>query len=256
MSNVSIHGRNIAFRGSLQHKFSKNIYTKAQLNEMFAKADEEEKQLGSLPESWVKKFSPDEIGKKTSEVFDLFSEFSTSVCKAETQKYEVEERRMRELELELASIRCADFYSNKIVQDKWREYAEYLEKTESISCKERYKSFCEDLSLKLSDLLNDDCSVEYLNNGAYGLAFQISTSEEELVLKVYRPLETEPTYHGSLVEPATAIYLNKVMKPERCAKFYCAKLESHQKSGGFALTKYVEPEETFFDGNKIQQIGK
>ena len=86
MSNVSIHGRNIAFRGSLQHKFSKNIYTKAQLNEMFAKADEEEKQLGSLPESWVKKFSPDEIGKKTSEVFDLFSEFSTSVCKAETQK--------------------------------------------------------------------------------------------------------------------------------------------------------------------------
>lgn len=37
MSNVSIHGRNIAFRGSLQHKFSKNIYTKAQLNEMFAK---------------------------------------------------------------------------------------------------------------------------------------------------------------------------------------------------------------------------
>ena len=43
------------------------------------------------------------------------------------------------------------------------------------------------------------------------------------------------------------------MKPERCAKFYCAKLESHQKSGGFALTKYVEPEETFFDGNKINK---
>ena len=121
-----------------------------------------------------------------------------------------------------------------------------LKKQKVFPAKNGIKVFVKILSLKLSDLLNDDCSVEYLNNGAYGLAFQISTSEEELVLKVYRPLETEPTYHGSLVEPATAIYLNKVMKPERCAKFYCAKLESHQKSGGFALTKYVEPEELFW----------
>lgn len=256
MININAYNVNTAFQGSLQRKFGKDIYTKAQLNGMFAKANEEEKQLGSLPESWVKKFLPEEIGEKTSEIFDLFSKFSIDVCEAETKEHEAEKRKMHELELELASIRCADFYSNKIVQDKWKEYAEYLEKVDSIPHGERYKEICEGLSSRLSKMLNEECSVKYLDNGAYGLAFQIVTSDEELVLKAYRPLETEPTYHGSIVEPATAIYLNRVIKPERCTKFYCAKLESHKKGGGFMLTKYVEPEESFYDGNKIEQIGK
>ena len=122
MININAYNVNTAFQGSLQRKFGKDIYTKAQLNGMFAKANEEEKQLGSLPESWVKKFLPEEIGEKTSEIFDLFSKFSIDVCEAETKEHEAEKRKMHELELELASIRCADFYSNKIVQDilkKW-----------------------------------------------------------------------------------------------------------------------------------------
>ncbi len=244
MPILGIHSKNIfnpSFCGALQHKLSKRLYTKDELNKILEDYNGDERYAGSLPPSWVKSFSPDEAGAKTQEAFKIFGEFAESVSGFEENRHIFEERKLRELEFEIAALR-GKFVPNNIIEKKWEENDKYLRKLTNESDEDDYIEFCEDLSLKLSNLLNKKCEVEYLNSGAYGIVFTISADDEKYSLKVYKPAPRELKCNGATVEPANAIYLNRVMKPERRAKFYCGKIASDNENDGFMLTQYIEPQ--------------
>lgn len=244
MPILGIHSKNIfnpSFCGALQHKLSKRLYAKDELNKILKDYNEDERYTGSLPPSWVKGFSPDEAGAKTQEAFEIFGEFAESVSEFEENRHIFEERKLRELEFEIAALR-GKFVPNNIVEQKWEEYDRCLRKLMNESDEDDYIELCEDLSLKLSNLLNKKCEAEYLDSGAYGIAFKISADDERYSLKVYKPVPRKLKRNGAMVESANAIYLNRVMKPERCAKFYCGKIASDNENDGFMLTKYIEPQ--------------
>ncbi len=245
MAVSSIHSKNIctnpSFQGALQHKLSKRLYQKDELDKMLNDYSEEERYLGSLPPSWVKDFTPDEIGERTELVFKTFSEFAKSVYELEENRCAIEERKLRELEFEIAALQGKTLQNN-LIEEKWEEYSRCLEKLVNKFEEDDYVKLCEKLSSELSNLLNKKIDAKYLDDGTFGVVFLISADEEKYSLKVFKPLESEINDNGGTVEPANAIYADRMMKPERCAKVYCGKVASDNENDAFILTKYIEPE--------------
>lgn len=202
---------------------------------MVSSWSDEEKNIGCMPESWIKNLKKDEIGTKTKEVQKLFAEFARSISVLTSKEYMQDaEKMIDELKDRLFRSGVSDEKINETI-DKLRKYL-----------KEDVLEKCNDAGDKLiSDLdkiIQKECSIEFLNNGMYGFAFKIKTDDEEFILKTYRPDALSILgRHGKTTDTANAAHLSSSMKPTQCARFYMGKIIEGKNPEGYSLSGFVKP---------------
>lgn len=102
-----------------------------------------------------------------------------------------------------------------------------------------------ELEKRLTESLNTQCRVSYINSGQYGKVFKIEGLNEELALKIFH---NDPLYsrlnpeHGRTKEIANAIYYSNAIKPNQSSRFYMGKLALDDEPDGFMLTSWVKSE--------------
>ena len=96
------------------------------------------------------------------------------------------------------------------------------------------------ISEKLSKLLNDKVSINYLSSGAYGNGYKVTIGEKSFLLKTFHETGTS-RIHGSGIEPQTGPYSNHSARAKQFTKFYFGRVAGSIYSDGFMVNEFLEP---------------
>lgn len=121
------------------------------------------------------------------------------------------------------------------------------------------------LSEELSKILNCSIGVSFLNEGAVGKAFKITTANENkaLVLKINHanPQIRPGDGHGTQIETAIGIFASRSNDRKKFAKNYFGRIGEARDTDSFLLSRFIDREEigkeepnVFFSPPAIGQI--
>lgn len=201
--------------GKLYHNIKKELLSPEMISNRVSDSGE---YIGALPKEWILKFKGEDIGENTRRVFNIFSEFSSTVSSAPFRH----------------AALCK--YDNTGLYEKLRGKYRYMEPAPL------WDKILKDLEDSLKEIFNDECEISYIDDGAFGIVFKVSIGDADCALKVYfnendKTSATAESAHGAVPEILNAAHLSDTLKASQCAKFYCAKIPSDCTRDSFLLSK-------------------
>lgn len=223
-------------RPNLYHHLKKDLYSGNSLFRISDALNDEDRNIGCLPKEWIDKIDSDEIGEKTEQIHKTFANFAKFVYSFQTDE------RKKEINEILEAFRYRYFMEGHTEEETIKATKETKELIAQKS-KEVVYNAMKNMEASIGEILGSECEINYLNRGSFGIVFKITIGGKSCALKVFKPKPNDLcllSAHGQMPEIASAIHLNKNIKPSQCSKFYLGRFSSNKQNDAYMLTSYVE----------------